>query len=51
MIEKEFTRQKPKPQFKIVLQNLPNKACRRLGYAARIHGRLAQSAKRLTQTV
>ena len=32
-------------------QNAPNKACRRLGYASRIHGRLAQSAERLTQTV
>jgi hypothetical protein len=38
-------------KFKTVLQNLPNTACRRLGYAFPIHGWLAQNAERLTQTV
>ena len=37
--------------FALIKTKTPNKACRRLGYASRIHRWLAQSAERLTQTV
>ena len=39
-----------KPQVTFNIERA-NKACRRLGYASPIHGWLAQSAERITQTV